>query len=368
MKFLFPLVLISTFVFPQDDTTIIPTNTYIPKAIFPLIAGRMFHYTGHLTQQDTETPVSGTDAEGVYSASVEIGSTTPLYTVFGPAAEKISVSTAVLLADSAKISTLNPNMTYTPRFMYQDTLSADYYMLTNLGLFFRSAHIKDSLNASGVRADSLKFIKLASPAAGIGREFISFDQNFISFANPSAPMTIQLRYVGKWAKKETLSVHGQQFIAYNLITSRTASISGILISSGIVMRMWFADSIGPVRMFLAGDAESNGHYRELISTNSITGVSHRRSDFSPTAFALHQNYPNPFNPETTIEYDLAQNGIVSLTLYDILGKEIKVLENGFRTKGKQIKRFNVSHLPGGVYFYILKADKFRQARKMMLLK
>lgn len=87
-------------------------------------------------------------------------------------------------------------------------------------------------------------------------------------------------------------------------------------------------------------------------------------------FDLEQNYPNPFNPETVIGYRLSSAGYVKLTVFDILGKEVAVLEDGFKQAGNHSVRFNaLNHsLVSGIYFYRLQAGKFVQTRKMLVLK
>ncbi|MGE5429880.1 MAG: YCF48-related protein [Syntrophomonadaceae bacterium] len=88
------------------------------------------------------------------------------------------------------------------------------------------------------------------------------------------------------------------------------------------------------------------------------------------SFDLKQNYPNPFNPETVISYSLASAGYVKLAVFDVLGKEVAVLEDGFKPAGNYSSRFNaLSHnLGSGIYFYRLQAGKFLLTRKMMLIK
>ena len=88
----------------------------------------------------------------------------------------------------------------------------------------------------------------------------------------------------------------------------------------------------------------------------------------PTVFSLEQNYPNPFNPSTVISYQLPVSGDVTLKVYDILGNEIAILVNEYKTAGKYEVEFNASSLPSGVYFYQLKAGEFRKTKKMVLLK
>ncbi len=88
----------------------------------------------------------------------------------------------------------------------------------------------------------------------------------------------------------------------------------------------------------------------------------------PDVFALSQNYPNPFNPSTTIKYQLPLASNVSIKLYDVLGKEIAILVNEFKSAGFYEINFNAVSLTSGVYFYRIEAGDFVQINKMILLK
>jgi hypothetical protein len=94
----------------------------------------------------------------------------------------------------------------------------------------------------------------------------------------------------------------------------------------------------------------------------------------PKEYALYQNYPNPFNPSTVVPFDLPQQSTVTLTLYNVLGKEVAVLiDHKLIEAGVQAARFNAASLASGVYIYRLTADgvngkQFSSVRKMMLLK
>jgi hypothetical protein len=88
----------------------------------------------------------------------------------------------------------------------------------------------------------------------------------------------------------------------------------------------------------------------------------------PFEFALAQNYPNPFNPSTKIKFQIADIGLVSLKVYDILGKEVITLVNEQKPAGFYEVEFNASSLTSGVYFYQLKSGSLVQTRKMVLLK
>ncbi len=98
----------------------------------------------------------------------------------------------------------------------------------------------------------------------------------------------------------------------------------------------------------------------------ITSV--EESQNIPTAFQLHQNYPNPFNPSTTIEFDLPERGVVKLIVCDVLGREVKRLVDGELNAGRHFVHFDGDNLTSGIYFYILDAGKFRDVKKMVLIK
>ena len=89
---------------------------------------------------------------------------------------------------------------------------------------------------------------------------------------------------------------------------------------------------------------------------------------APMTYELYQNYPNPFNPVTTIKYQTASDGVVKLAVYDILGREIKKLVNGFGPAGVYEAKFDDSNFSSEVYFYKLQAGKFEKLKKMMIIK
>ena len=85
-------------------------------------------------------------------------------------------------------------------------------------------------------------------------------------------------------------------------------------------------------------------------------------------YTLLQNYPNPFNPSTKISYSIKEEGLVTLKVYDILGKEIATLVNENKPSGNYEAEFNASALPSGMYIYKLQAGNFTDVKKMLLLK
>jgi len=85
-------------------------------------------------------------------------------------------------------------------------------------------------------------------------------------------------------------------------------------------------------------------------------------------FYLSQNYPNPFNPTTNFEFQIADQGFVSLVIYDLLGNEITTLINKELPSGIHKVEFDGTGLPSGTYFYRLETDNHLEAKKMILLR
>jgi photosystem II stability/assembly factor-like uncharacterized protein len=108
-----------------------------------------------------------------------------------------------------------------------------------------------------------------------------------------------------------------------------------------------------------------GVYRLL---NGATSVHDDGTSGIATGFDLAQNYPNPFNPSTTITYQLAQEGRISVTVSDVLGRECAVLVDALQPAGSHAVVFDGSRYPSGTYFYTLMAGGARVSKTMFLLK
>ena len=92
-------------------------------------------------------------------------------------------------------------------------------------------------------------------------------------------------------------------------------------------------------------------------------------DANAEEFTLFQNYPNPFNPSTRISYSLPNSGFVSLTVHDILGREIETLVSEFQEAGIYAAHFDASKFASGIYFYKLQAGSgLLETKKMLFLR
>jgi len=104
----------------------------------------------------------------------------------------------------------------------------------------------------------------------------------------------------------------------------------------------------------------------VLTRSNVTGTA--ESDGSPYVFALEQNYPNPFNPSTQIPFSVQGSGLVSLKVYDVLGREVRTLVNQNLQPGRYEVTFDAAELAGGVYLYRLQAGGLIQTRRLLLLR
>lgn len=105
---------------------------------------------------------------------------------------------------------------------------------------------------------------------------------------------------------------------------------------------------------------------DIYKTDIVNSV--KDNSTLPTEFKLYQNYPNPFNPATVIEFALPSAQNVKLSVYNILGQEVKVLNDGPLTAGYHKFSFDGKNFASGVYFYRMTAGKFSEVKKMVLTK
>jgi hypothetical protein len=134
----------------------------------------------------------------------------------------------------------------------------------------------------------------------------------------------------------------------------------------LIVYDWYAKDIGLIVESASHSGEKDprftdaGYVARLASTNVPTGVEYDPAAAIPRGCELGQNRPNPFNPSTEIEFRLSSPSSVNLTVFDILGKQVAVLESGFRPAGAHRAVWNGTdragrRAPSGVYFYRLDA-------------
>jgi hypothetical protein len=118
--------------------------------------------------------------------------------------------------------------------------------------------------------------------------------------------------------------------------------------------------------FLKGAVTNGRLYGD--TTNVITSVLRDPTSDQPREFELYQNYPNPFNPKTSFEFQALSSKLVSIKVFDLLGREIATLVNEQLMPGKYRTIWDADGLPSGVYFYKMDAGNFSVTKKMILAK
>jgi len=189
-----------------------------------------------------------------------------------------------------------------------------------------------------------------------------------SFATSSFGMAINSighifvgRYIGAWESAD----NGANWVIHN---------SGINTSNGLLL----CYCINSGQYILAGQ-EGGTIYRSIESTIGVRKI----GSVVPKEYSLYQNYPNPFNPTTKIEFEIPLSplnersttrlvegvgGLITLKIYDILGREITVFVNDRLEPGSYEIEWDGSNYPSGIYFYQLTANSFRESRRMVLVK
>jgi len=194
---------------------------------------------------------------------------------------------------------------------------------------------------------------------------------------------------GTFAITDTLTLSGTAtdvFIFKMATTLTTGSASSVILAGGALASnvFWQVGSSATIDGLFKGNIlaltaiTQNGgastNIRALARNSFVTvsGVSALSLDpqtsAMPKDFALTQNYPNPFNPATVFSFSIPAQSLVSLKVYDVLGREVSVVLFQEMPAGKYSRQWNAAALPSGVYFYRLEAGTFAATKKLLLLK
>lgn len=140
-------------------------------------------------------------------------------------------------------------------------------------------------------------------------------------------------------------------------------------AEGRLTKVTFGDSVT-----ISYTYDPNGNMLQIeVAPTSVVSVEDSQTGVLPKVFALDQNYPNPFNPATVIPYSVAEAGELSISVYDVSGAHVRTLYRGYRVPGRYEAHWSGRNGRGekvssGIYFYRLRAGRFTQTRKMILLK
>ena len=119
---------------------------------------------------------------------------------------------------------------------------------------------------------------------------------------------------------------------------------------------------------LLGDLQTTGSAVSTLKIVPASGGKSVTNNGLPSKYTLSQNYPNPFNPSTTIKFTLPENSNVKLCIYDVTGRIVSTLINEYLNSGTYEIKFNAQGISSGVYFYELRANSYRDIKKMTLIK
>ncbi len=210
--------------------------------------------------------------------------------------------------------------------------------------------------------------------------------NLSKVVNRTGRVTVTNRFSDFWSAAD-MSETGLR--PGDVITAKTGT--GLLVGEAVVNdKGWFL-------LHVYGDDQTTSHIDGAVSGEDLTfevngvaaGVngdtrwldqkSNEVTVFAagagpvPTSYALMQNYPNPFNPSTTIQFRLPEASEVNLTIYNVLGQEVRSLIAGVKEAGTHTVEWdgrdnNGSAVQSGMYFYRIQTPSFTEAKKMTLLK
>jgi hypothetical protein len=126
-----------------------------------------------------------------------------------------------------------------------------------------------------------------------------------------------------------------------------------------------------VKVYIPADSSSWSNVW-TFTTICNSGINLISSEI-PTENKLYNNYPNPFNPSTNIKYQITKNGLTTLKVFDILGKEIATLVNEIQKPGTyeiqfSINQYTNNQIPSGIYYYTIQTEDFNDTKKMVILK
>jgi hypothetical protein len=129
----------------------------------------------------------------------------------------------------------------------------------------------------------------------------------------------------------------------------------------------FSDPGGAKGLFYrVKEIDTNG--AEWLSESVEAGGVASALRIEGTGFLLRQNFPNPFNPETRISYRLAEASDVKIAIFDILGRDVRTLEQGKQTPGDHVVQWDAAGVPAGVYFCRLEAGRLTRITRLVLIR
>ena len=152
---------------------------------------------------------------------------------------------------------------------------------------------------------------------------------------------------------------GEEMAFYDYFAGRASLKTRVRYSSGLAKGI-----AKPFYVSTGGRGELDPVLGSRVATVEVS----TNAGGMPKGHELNQCFPNPFNPSTTIRYGLPSRSHVTLTVYNTLGQQVSVLQNGEQDAGYHEVRFDGANLPSGVYFYCLRAGSYVETKKLLRIR
>ncbi|MCX6163745.1 MAG: T9SS type A sorting domain-containing protein [Ignavibacteriae bacterium] len=154
----------------------------------------------------------------------------------------------------------------------------------------------------------------------------------------------------------------QNFNTFKVNVTTTSSQYNVLpgVLEGNTLYYWRA------KTYISSDSSIWSDVWNFTTLNQI-GINLISSEI-PTEYKLFNNYPNPFNPNTIIRFQIKDSRLVTLKIFDVLGKEVEILVNEKQSPGIYEVSFNGSNLSSGIYFYTIRSGDFTDTKRMLMIK
>ena len=231
-----------------------------------------------------------------------------------------------------------------------------------------------NMDEQGEFDDWLELYNVSEDTVILDNHFLTDDpENFTKWKFPESNLTIApYEYLLIWCDND--DEQGDTHTNFKL--SGNGEFIGLTNPDGetIIDSLTFTEQIADVSYGRYPDGSETRQF--MNPTPGITNTQELRFNVNiiiPNQYTFHQNYPNPFNPVTTLRYDLPENSHVNITIYDMLGRQVKNLINQTQDAGYRSVRWNATDdygkpVSAGIYLYQIQAGEFVQTKKMMLLK
>ncbi len=325
------------------------------------------------------------DNQGMLTEWVRVGGTGGAGHTYEPTAETISKDSIYFPLYAVGYSMVDAVFQGIPYLAYQNVIVGD--PLTTVAWGKQNITYNKEMSDTNLVIDTLNidigdtlivrsgsFIKLQRYGfiTGLGRLIV---ESNVTFTSESWARSLLLAAENNHPKLVWTNINIITPITRYLIYKKYGSGSWSQITS-TSSRTWVDTTVNFATLFgtsvqykikAANDSEESD-YSNTVNTSVTRAKEMAEESLNNFSYTLEQNYPNPFNPTTSIKYVVAEDGFVTLKVYDILGNEVATLVNESQYQGSYGVMFNASSLSSGVYIYRLKSNNFTSSRKMIILK